>query len=437
MNAIIGITIVLINVLIGLVNIERGLKLYIILSIICPVIDILGMSISYEIMFFFPMLLLFMMTGSKGRIKKQGKYLIAYFVIFIVATLMSNLLHEASNELVSIFGIGRMVILYLMFTAKTNLKEFYAGILQVCLYANVVCMLLQITMPNALNIFYELYAKESATAIGGFSIVGRFTRLTGSFNNSAPAGFFFLIVLATYLVEYSKENTVKNMSVLVMAILCGLATATKTFLIGMPILLIANVALSIVFKNRERLGKRKMVDLKKLILIMATVIGIVLFFKYTEGILYTNNYIENLSISNIFSSRYSSEAGGNLVYTMSVFKENWLLGVGATTLIGEFVGDSLYVTLLHNTGILGFLLITVVIIGLLKENIINSNRQNLLLILSVLMCGFAVPTVFNFFGILTLAFVTVNTNTKSIEFDYYELNKLNEGNRLPAHIAVR
>jgi hypothetical protein len=407
MSSILGIMIVLINGLIGFVNREKGLQLYIILSIICPVTIIYGMRVSYEILFFFPMLFLFMMSGVKTHIKKQTVYLTIYLLLFIVATLFSNLLYEPTNELMSIFGIFRMIVLYHMFTSSRNFKESYVVILRVCLYANVIAMILQLILPNALDIFYGLYGKDSATAIAGLYSVGRFTRLTGTFNNSAPAAFFFLVVFATYLVEYSKENNYRNLSILILALLCGFATSTKTFLVGLPILLIANIILSFTFKRKEHLGKRKPIDYKKPILVITAVISVILFLKYTEGILYTTYYINNLSFTTIFSTRYGSDSG-NLVDTVRVFKENWLLGVGATTVMDEFVGDSLYVTLLHNTGILGFSIITIFVLGLIKQSVTKTNRLNLLLIMSILMCGTAVPTIFNFFGILTLAFVTIN-----------------------------
>jgi hypothetical protein len=323
-----------------------------------------------------------------------------------MSTLVSNLLYNPQNELLAIFGVTRMVLLFIIFTNDSNNLPIIKKALQIAVLCNLMAMILQLALPNAVEIFNNLYVKESSTAISWFLKVGRFTRLTGTFANTAPAGYFFLLVLGIHLVDYTMTRSRYAALIIVVSVICGIATVSKTFYVGFPILLLINFVLYWIMKGKEKTHIRGL-DLKKPVIIVMAVLGIIFFLNFTSDKLSTAYYIENIRLTNIFSSRYNEQTG-NLIETIDVIKDNLFIGVGATRISNEFVGDSLYVSILHGTGVLGLITISILMVKLIITNIRKVNRQNLLLLFCILMVGFAVPTLFNILGIIILAFNELN-----------------------------
>lgn len=412
MNVYWGLGLVLANSIIGIFGKRKlALLIYITLAIIAPITNIFGAKVSYEILGFFPLLFFYLISKKSRKVSKISIYLISYFSIFILSTLVSNLIHSPRNEFLAIFGVARMILLFLIFIDDTKNLNIIKKALQIALFTNILAMIMQFILPNAVEIFNKLYVKESSTAISWFLQVGRFTRLTGTFTNTAPAGYFFLVVLAIHLVEYTKTRSKFNAVIIIVSLIGGLATVSKTFYIGCPILLLANFILYTSMKSKEK-NSVKGLDFKKPAIIIITVLGIILFNNFTSNKLSTSYYIENLGLSKIFVSRYSAQSGV-LMETIDVIKDNLLIGVGATKISNEFVGDSLYVSILHGTGLLGLIIIGFLMIKLTLTNIKKANRQNLLLLVCILMIGFATTTLFNILGMLVLAFVELNQNNTS------------------------
>lgn len=408
MNPIIGLTVLSVNVLCFVFNKKTGIFLYLVLSFVLPIVNIFNNKISYEILFFPFLIFFFIITNEIIYINKQAKYLLLYFFVYIISTIVSNIFNDAVNLYIHIFGFMRLIIIYVVLINQENFKFWFKDLLVAVLTVNLVIMSVQFLFPNSISIFYNLYAKDSALALAGMLNLGYFTRLSGTFNNIVPASFFFVLTTTTFLVEYSRENSFKNIMILCSAVLCGLATSSKSFIIAMPIIFVINLIIKKVYEKSSLVViKQSKIKFMNLFLVFALTMTILLFLYYSENILETNRYINDLSIDNIFSSRYSQDKGIT-IEALNVFKNNYLLGVGATSLIGEFLGDSFYVVVLHNTGIIGMLIILLFLLNLILSCMIEKNRQNILLIVSIIIVGFAGNTIFSLSGVCVLAYITTN-----------------------------
>jgi hypothetical protein len=400
MSSAMGIIFLIINGVIGFFKREKAIMIYMFLGIVAPVTQVFGAKISYELLFFVPILFFFMLKKSK-RFNIESKYLMAYICVFTISSLISNLLYTPQNLWLYFFGIIRMCILFIIFVNSSNFRDHFKKILAYSLYINAVVMFFQLTVPSSVKIFYDLYSKDYATAMLGSYQRGYYSRLYGTFDNIAPAAFFFLVVVAFYLDEYEKNNSLKNVLIIILSITCGLATASNTFLVGLPVIFLVNYIIKTFLTRKD--NYRKNIFAKPLLAVLL-VLSVYFFLNYIDGLLHTSIMIERLSSDNIFSTRYQ-QGSGNLTSAIQVIKQNWLLGIGSTRVMGEFVGDSLYVSIMHGTGAIGLLLVISLLLRLIKISIRNHNKQNILLLVSVLAVGVAVPTIFDFLGIMVLAYV--------------------------------
>ena len=109
-----------------------------------------------------------------------------------------------------------------------------------------------------------------------------------------------------------------------------------------------------------------------------------------------------------FESRYS--ISGNLIQTVQVVKENLLIGLGATLPFNELISDSFYIILLHDTGLVGGILIGWIVLKLMIFSLQQKKIFNILMIVALLMTGLSYLSVLTLMGVLVFCYAAVRSN---------------------------
>ena len=161
-------------------------------------------------------------------------------------------------------------------------------------------------------------------------------------------GSFSLICLALLAFDENKDK--KNIITEIICLMIGLASLTKTFILGVAVFVCLFVFKAIVK------GPKKIKPLTLIIFCVTILVTfLMIYFLYKSGypIFWYLNYLKNPFAS--LASRYDSMTGV-LNETRQIIIDNPIIGVGYNSIQNEFTGDSFYYSVLHDAGIIGIIL---------------------------------------------------------------------------------
>lgn len=379
-------------------KIIKSISYYFICAFLSPNFVIGGMAISYEIIGFLILLiniLLYKKREMTFSIEKYDFLIIGMVLIDIVASIISAIYYSLSMPWVSFVALFRYLILFLylkrlVIPSRTGeLKR----ILDITLITNFVFSIIQVTFPTSVGLFQNLYGKESNAVLSGFASLGYYNRAVGTLGSPALVGPFALFCLAFYLMLFlmkSKYNKVDIGLKIFFSIGIGVVALSKTFIIGTPIIII----LCLLFSSRK-------INPYRILRIVIIVGAIVFVSRFAIQFLVENTRISNSLLDYYFNfvknpidalnTRYSST--GNVLPAISVFKEHPIFGVGVGSISGEFVGDSAFVNILHNTGVVGALLITSYMVSLIARFFKEKNYIAFSVFIAILLAGIGIPSI--------------------------------------------
>jgi hypothetical protein len=101
----------------------------------------------------------------------------------------------------------------------------------------------------------------------------------------------------------------------------------------------------------------------------------------------------------------SQKAEGITVNAFTVVKENWLIGVGYNPIRGEFTGDSYFVDILHNGGVVGFILFSGLFCLLFFKSLSKKKFEKNVILAGIALCCLSMPILSYSFSIPFLAYV--------------------------------
>ncbi|WP_027631123.1 hypothetical protein [Ruminiclostridium cellobioparum] len=373
-------------------NTNTAIVSYIVFSLICPHLKVANLQISFEIIAFFPVLIIFILKKpsifSLHRRDLYRQHLIIYFYIFLASSFIATLRFESKIPWISFLSVFRIIcLIYIMQSEmEGNSVQVLDRIISPVLFTNLAVSIIQLTVPVSTKIFYELYYKASLTPLAAVLKLGFFNRAYGTFATPVLLGIFSIISFAIYLGFLTEKRQCKRLYLkLVISVIIGLLALSKTAVIGIPIISICYCIL-ILFDVIKI--KNKKIAIIPLILIPIFGITVILLEKHGTAISY---YIGFLSKPfEALSTRYNSSSG-LLSGTFSTIYDNWLIGVGGTPIGDDFTGDSLYISILYSTGILGLITYFSILIGSTVKNLKLRNTTALLCFIAFCLAGLAAP----------------------------------------------
>lgn len=413
MYILVSLCFTLINCVVCLKNFKNGLLLYLVLSLVLPNFKCAGVIISYELFSFIPLFIFFLLLIRRNKIKISLIHIIlfGFLVLTILATLLSSNKYNTSILWISLMGQIRIVLLIFIisqFAQNRLINNFFLIVMSV----NLCLSFIQVIYPESINIFYNLYYKESLTPLSSMLELGRFSRATGSFGSPIHLGAFALIGCSYYLSKlldgFIKPSMIYG---LIAAILCGVFSTTKTFYLGFPTVLFCAFFIKgfIAIRNVDRwkfsLSKGYGILFVAIFMLITVLVGVKIADEMGIPVYWYANYLSNPLES--FSTRFDINAG-NLRPTLKVVEENFLIGVGDTQPYGEFIGDSFYVVILHNSGLIGAFILFLLLLTLLYKAFRTRDLGRILLVFSLFLSGLSYPSVMTLLGAVILSYVDSN-----------------------------
>lgn len=385
---------------------EKAIIFYLIVAMISPNLNLGGISISYEILGF-PLILVHYIIITKKipiPIDTIGIPFTIYSALIIVISLISVVIFSNGIPIAGMFAFVRYTMIFQMERREkaSCWVDLSDKVLSVTLFVNVTFSIIQILVPRSVNLFVNLYGKASNAVLYRIQAMGYFSRAVGTFGSPTLLGPFALICFSFYFAMLFTKNRNSNVYIkLLFSLVIGALSLSKAFIIGVPIM----TAL-ILFSVRKRLQLRNIV---RFFLLILTILLIV-HFGYT--FLIQNTAINSKVIEyyfgmvnnpiKAFQTRYSGE--GNLQDAFAVFINNPIFGVGLNSVKGEFIGDSTYVQLLHNTGIIGLFVMIIFFIGVIKSYHRRRDEIAFVVIVAALIAGIGIPIFTEIMFIVPLGF---------------------------------
>lgn len=385
----IGVILLLVNLYVCFKDATKGIFLFLFFSLVSPHVTLSGISISYNILAFFPLFFVYIIKRHIFNIPRIFLVLIFYFFLLCVSTLNSSIFNGVNIEYAAIFGAFRFVCLTLVLVDHKNLNIHYIHKLFFWVVTiNLAFSILQICFPQFTQLFHDLYSKKSATTLDYYLEVGYFNRGVGTFGTPTVLGVFSLLSFCLFYFELKYSAFLKfKMWGLVFSLLCGLLSLSKTFLLGIPMLFISEFLINIYNtkgKIRMRIHFNKRLIFILLFLVLLGTIVINLLIKNGFSILWYLGFL--LEPEKALATRYDTDTG-ILDGLLSVIKDNPFIGVGETVLPGVFVGDSSYVCMLYSVGFLGLFLF-LILWGKLLLQLLRSDKSyysHIFLLITLLM----------------------------------------------------
>jgi O-antigen ligase len=415
---ILSILIATLNVAILIKNFEKGLTFYFIMVFLAPTIKYMGQTISYEILFF-PILLILFILFIKDKTIRFSKVVLLFFVYFILwmlSTFVSINLYNTNVLWIPIIGVLRVAFLLFILTQFVSMdNRLIKKVLTTVLVVNCIFAFIQLSNPSSVIFFASFYGKESQVPLLQMAEMGYFNRAFGSFCSPIYLGAFALMCFAYFTgLLLDRNRSLPNILGLCMALICGILSSTKTFILGVPTLILVAIVLFLISKKTIKLPKLKTINYLLIILLFSVFIGN-----------WAVNYAESKGVPvhwylaflqkpfEAFETRYNSSTGVQQE-AIEVIKQNPIIGVGFTNPKGEFQGDSFYLGVLHDTGIIGLTIFCLIFMYIIKEIIQSRDTSKFLVFTSLLLYSFAFPAVFNILGVLTIGYAHSYQNKMSI-----------------------
>ena len=418
MPLLLGILIVLVHFWLLSRNEEKGIMLYCILLITCPVTIIGGASIYYSYLSF-PFLVLWYITHKK-RVHTV-KYLIPLVFVLIwdmlVTIVVSNMNIGHSANYIAFIGTFRNIAILYILSKQPVVKDKFISIIGIVIAINCAAMLVQLTLLQMwgferMATFWLGYygTLGSSGSLEYMMELGASGRLQGTFASSAFPGTLSVVGLGISLIWYFDQKKWQSIFLMAASLFLGFCSSSKRFFLG-SVVIITLCLLVCLFWNKR---KSKNFDYKLPIFLFIAIIAVYAAYFFLNDILSIDYYMGFLfegNFSGSLESRFGEDEG--IVNSMIPYiKKYWLTGLGETQINNVLVTDSDFYVSLFKTGIIGLFAYALFFGTLLRKTIVRK-EEYVIIVLSWLIFEFFISTEFaTNLGVLFTSFILSSICTK-------------------------
>jgi hypothetical protein len=412
----IGLIVIAANFVVALRKPKAGVWIYLVLIFTLPHSQIVGRSVSYDILGFIP-LLISVLFVNENKIKNPNLlYVITplYPALMVFSTWISSTFYGFSIEPLLLFGVIRFCFLLYIFIEILDEKYIYNALI-IIVGINFFTCLYQLYNPQeSIDLFYRLYGKETHAVLEGYYDSGSFARPTGTLLSPVDVGVLVIISYSICLHNiFKRGGRFKNYATLILIIATGIVSLTKTALLGIPLLTLFFVVASFVTLRprsiyKVRIKATNIFVYSILTLSLVWVVYSIYNFMQKSGYGYQIIYYASFLVDPLeaFESRYSER--GQLGETIDVSLRYPFFGLGATRAQGEFLGDSTLIRVIHATGIFGLLVHISIYLYILYTIVYKSDIAKILVLSSIFMSGFALFTFYTKYGAVVLSYCLIS-----------------------------
>lgn len=361
-----------------------------IVSLFCiPYLNLIGAKIHFSYIlvgiYLFNSIINFKITGKVDKLL----YLIILELIIQITSTIINLAFNSKNIVflgTSIVGTIKSIIIFIIFYKLSNLTyrmyhynklEFTKLILKslrIILIINLFFMIIQLLKPNlGVSLISNFYSSVSRMTLS--SDIDTFKRLYGASYSPVVTGYVILLGLSIEIFSFKNK-----FFWILLYIIVGLFTSTKTFILGAVILYVFYV-IAIIFTKKKSII-RKIIEFIIVMLITIIVIYIIKLI-LEKSDLYLAYYlkksfdIKEMLLNRVEDNYYTGEM-------INYIKKSILIGNGFNVFGTYKIADSDYLVSLYYGGILGLIAHISTYLYLLFKSI-NSKNIILLVVTSIIM----------------------------------------------------
>jgi len=306
-------------------------------------VDYLFMPIMYCFLFLFVI--------SRLKIDRSSLFILSVFVVLpFIITIYSKWFYGNSfvlRDFYYYFGASRIFTIFYLTYLFLKLGWWnQSDVRRVITYVSVViCFagMLELFYKDLSFLFLDLFSNPLDVQQIELQISSSVSRAISTVGHSSALAFFSLILVSCSLNFYQQKNLSKYL-LLTIAVLCGIATYSKIFFLGLPVLLIYR---AVMFKQ-----KSTFLDLIWIIIIAFLIYSL---FGFNNQFYYVVNTILSGGFDGILGTRLGTD--GNLHKPMQVLAETYYIGIGSDTTLGVLKSDSLFLTLALLTGCMGLFVV--------------------------------------------------------------------------------
>ncbi len=340
---------------------------------------------------------LFILSFSRMKIDRNSCFILGIFIVYpLIMTLFSKVFFGNSfvlKDFYYYFGAVRFFAIYLSVSMLLKLGVWdNAKVHRIILYVSLsICFIGMLELfYNDLSVFLvKTFSNPQDTIQVEHQLANVIGRAISTVGHPSTLGFFCLILISS-VISSKKTHVTKKVLFLCIALLAGIATYSKVFLLGSIILLLYRILL---------IDRRYLIS--KLVIISLVIWITLLFVEFDAKFTYLTNVIFVDGVEGILATRFGD--GGNLHEPISILSDTLFLGIGSDSTLGIFKGDSLFLTITLLSGIPGLLVFMYYWIRMCfqmyRKAIINkgvlNERQGILQALDYLVIMFSVGVGFN------------------------------------------
>jgi len=334
-----------------------------------------------------------------SKIKRYAILVMNNLFIYLLSTLIFSNIY--ADTIISIFGFLKILILILLIFnlySWENKELEFNRFIKLSLLSNFIASTVQMIFQEKVVDFFKVLYSSGSDSYYFVSNTVSYRRTFGLFSNGTLFAVFLLLAI-TYIISCKKLNVKAKAIYLIIALACGLMNATKTFIIGFPIIMLVTVIYSVYKKGIRKISRKTLLILILSIFLLPLFVIIfnsVVNFLQEQGI-FIKYYLSFLSNPiEAFTTRYNN-SGSNILLTTTyeVIKEYLFTGVGFNSIKGEFLGDSTYVLALHNGGIISLITIIIYFIKEITNSIKIKEKYSILYFIIIIITGFGISNLFN------------------------------------------
>ncbi len=351
------------------------------------------------------------------------------FVFLLSAVICSSLFVEWLSTMICVFAyaplsvewltlLGRLrgVLVYslsvvLAYSGLRNhpdvdgrkLSSKLLSALGISMFLNLIAVGVQVVHPQfGFHLVRAWYTSESRITIDAMEKIGMFSRFYGLNYSPVHLGFKSLLsfggALFYMLMSHNAALNRKAIAVVFLTVINGALSFSKTFILGSVLCILVFWPYHALQKLRHfpmvRIGTTRVLVVCCLFVGLAIIVVNVDKLQAATGLPFVH-YFGKIAQSPLdaFSSRYRYQmAMPSAQLAWEVIQAHPLLGVGMTSMVGEFIGDSEYLVAMHNGGIVALFLRLIEIGVILYVSLSRRLYMFFGLWLVSAMVGFAIPT---------------------------------------------
>ncbi len=345
--------------------------MYLIGTLVLPVLSIGSSSIRFELIFcLWLALVLFSHRAVQASRLRWHSVLSIYglfSVIVGIATLVvflttrNLIMNTWHDQLVSLYGFLRPLIVLVLFMNVPIDQRFVRQALWALVLLNIPLAVLSIGQTLGLAVakqitvlgFTSPWRTPVARLLDQLHII---IRSTGVFESPVNNAVFSLLVLtvAGYLLIRGRHRPLLQWLLYLsigMALASGFTTLSSTFLIGLAV---CNVLFVLLLWP---MYKRRFLRIAAGVICIVTLTGLLLVPRLSQSNIFSGTLryqVGRILLGTVLQTRYDPRLG-LLAVTYKAIGQRLVLGWGLAQIKGVFVGDSLYVSILYTSGIVGLI----------------------------------------------------------------------------------